>query len=149
LGLLDADSEEPKSKLRRYVITGAVFVLLLTLGLWYLFRFYPEKKTLEHFLDTLVAGDTYKAYHDIWKPSPSYRYEDFLDDWGPAGYYGPVKSYRIVTMQKPRNATGVIVVVELSPFQPFPPESDAVKNRRTKEARIWVESKDKSLGFPP
>lgn len=147
MGLLDSDSEEPRSKLRRYVITGLVLVLLLALGVWYLVRFYPEKKAVGRFLDALVAGETERAYK-IWNPQASYSYQDFLDDWGPQGYYGPVKSYRIETAQSPRDASGVIVVVELSPFQPFPGGNDPA-SRRTREVRLWVERKDKSLGFPP
>jgi hypothetical protein len=148
VSLLEPPSEEPRSKLRRYVISGLAFVLLLALGLWYVFRFYGERRTVEHFLDALVAGDTQWAYQ-IWKPQGSYSYQDFLDDWGPSGYYGPVKSYHIETAQKPKGGSGVIVVVELSPYQPFPADNDAVKNRHTREVHIWVEQSDKSLGFPP
>lgn len=150
VGLLDSDSEEPKSKARRYVITGLAFVILVAAGLWYLVRFYPEKKAAEHFFDALVAGDTQLAYQ-IWHPeSGSYSYQDFLEDWGPSGYYGPIKSYRIESAQAPRReGSGVIVVVEVSPFQPFPAGNDVTQNRRTKEVRIWVETRDKSLSFPP
>ncbi len=149
MSLLDSTSEEPRSKLRRYVVSALALVLLVTLAGWYLFRFHSEKNTVEHFFDALVAGDTERAYQ-IWKPQASYTYKDFLDDWGSSGYYGPVKSYRIETAQAaPREGSGVIVVVELSPYQPFPTDNDPVKNRRTKEVRIWVERRDKSLGFPP
>jgi len=44
---------------------------------------------------------------------------------------------------------GIIVVVEVSPYQPFPDDSDVAKSRRTREVRLWVETRDKSLGFPP
>ncbi len=149
MGLFDSGNEEPKSKVRRHVISVVVFVLLVALGIWYLLRFYPEKKAAEHFFDALVAGDTQRAYQ-IWKPSSSYSYQDFLEDWGPSGYYGPVKSYHVEAAQAaPKEGSGVIVVVELSPFQPFPTGNDPEKNRRTKEVRIWVERKDKSLSFPP
>ncbi len=149
MSLLDSTSEEPRSKLRRYVISALALVLLVTLAGWYLFRFHREKNTVEHFFDALVAGDTERAYQ-IWKPQASYTYKDFLDDWGSSGYYGPIKSYRIEAAQAaPREGSGVIVVVELSPYQPFPTDNDPVKNRRTKEVRIWVERRDKSLGFPP
>jgi len=43
----------------------------------------------------LVAGNAKQAY-DLWKPSESYKIGDFMADWGPEGYYGPVKSYSIV-----------------------------------------------------
>lgn len=149
MSLLDSTGEEPRSKLRRYAISGLALVLLLALSVWYLFRFYPEKQAVERFFDALAAGDTQRAYQ-LWKPQASYSYKDFLEDWGPSGYYGPVKSYRIETALSPQGGgSGVIVVVEVSPDQPFPAESDVAKQRRTKEVRIWVERSDKSLGFPP
>jgi len=148
VGLLDGSSEEPRSKLRRYVLTGLVFAFLVALGLRYVFRFYKEKKTVDQFFQAVVAGDMQKAYQ-IWKPQSSYTLQDFLEDWGPLGYYGPVKSYRIETAQKPKNASGVIVVVEVSPYAPFPDNQNAEKQRLTKEVRIWLERKDQSLSFPP
>ncbi len=149
MGLLASTSEEPKSKLRRYVITGIAFAALLTCFIWYLFHFYPEKHAAGRFFDTLVAGDFQTAYK-IWKPSPSYSYQDFLEDWGPRGYYGPVKSYHIESAQSPQHGgSGVIIVVKLSPDQPFPADTDAGKNRHLKEVRLWVETRDKSFSFPP
>src|SRR5262249_10241209 len=149
MGLLDATSEEPQSKLRRWIISGLALALLISLTIGYMFRFYPEKRAVERFLDTLVAGDTARA-SQLMKPSGSYTFQDFLEDGGPTGYYGPVKSYHIEPAQNPRGGgSGVIIVVELSPYQPFPAANDTEKNRRTKEVRIWVERKDKSLGFPP
>ncbi len=154
MGLLDSDVEEPQSKLRRYVISGIAFVLLLTFGFWYLFRFYPEKHVVETFFNALVAGDTPRAYR-LWHgnaaaSSSSYTYKDFLDDWGPNGYYGPVKSYEIESASNPRKGgSGVIIVVDVSPFQPFPADNDAEKNRRTRVVRLWVEHSDHSLSFPP
>ncbi len=151
MGILDSNVEEPKSKLRRYVITVIALILIISSYLWYWygFRFHSEKQAAARFFDALVAGDTARAYQ-LWKPNPNYAMKDFLDDWGPAGYWGPVKSYHIETAAAPkRSGSGVIVVVEVSPFEPFPDDSDAAKNRRTKEVRIWVETKDKSLSFPP
>lgn len=144
VSLLDARGEEPRSKLLRYVVSGLVFAMLLALGVWYVFRFYTEKKTVESFFQALAAGDTQQAYR-TWKPGASYTYQDFLEDWGPTGYYGPVRSYRIRTAQKPKNATGVIVVVSVSPQEKFPGQSDP----RTQQVRIWVERRDQSLSFPP
>ena len=62
MGLLDSGSEEPKSKLLRYGITGAAFVVLLVLGVWYLLRFYPEKRAAERFMDAVVAGEIGRAH---------------------------------------------------------------------------------------
>jgi hypothetical protein len=148
LSLLDSTAEEPHSKLLRYSVTTAVFIVLVAFGMWWLLRFHTEKQTVKRFLDALLAGQTEEAYR-IWKPQPTYSYKDFLDDWGPNGYYGPVKSYRIESAEHPRAGTGVIVVVEVSPYQPFPGDNDAPKQNKTKEVRIWVEQSDQSLSFPP
>jgi len=148
VGLLDASDEEPKSKLRRWLVTGIVFALLMSFGIWWLLRFHAEKNTVEQFLQAVIADDLQKAYQ-IWKPSGSYSYKDFVDDWSTSGYYGPIKSYQIETAQQGKGASGVTVVVELSPFDSFPDKDDKVKNYRTKEVRLWVESRDMSMGFAP
>jgi len=148
VGLLDASDEEPKSKLRRWMVTGIVFALLMSFGIWWLLRFQAEKNTVEQFLQAVIADDLEKAYQ-IWKPSGSYSYKDFVDDWSTSGYYGPIKSYQIETAQQGKGASGVTVVVELSPFDSFPDKDDKVMNYRTKEVRLWVESRDMSMGFAP
>lgn len=149
MGLLDASPEEPRSKTRHLTIAAVALVLLIAGGLWYTFRFYPEKRAISRFFDALTAGDTARAYQ-LWKAGPSYTEKDFLDDWSPSGYYGPVKSYRIESVSSPKGGgSGVIVVVEISPFAPFPSREDVVKSRRIREVRLWVETKDKSLSFAP
>ena len=70
---------------------------------YFAFRYYPEKRAAEHFFDALVAGDANTAYQ-IWKPGASYEMKDFLADWGPEGYYGPVKSYKIMKVTPPVEA---------------------------------------------
>ena len=145
--LLEAPSDT-RSKQRWLVWLALAGAVLLAFFLWYEFRFYPEKKAAEHFFDALVAGDMAGAYR-LWKVGPSYAMQDFLADWGPNGYYGPVKSYHIAKAFSPRGASGVIVTAEVSPFSLFPDSSDVEKTRRTKIVAVWVESKDKLLSFPP
>jgi len=48
-GLLDQTEEHPASKLRRYLITILVFVLLAGGGLWWLLRYHTEKTAVYHF----------------------------------------------------------------------------------------------------
>lgn len=140
---------EPSHKSKHLTYTIAALVLIAAVGLWYMFRFYPEKRVVQQFFDTLVAGDTAKAYQ-IWKPSPSYRMQDFLADWGPQGYYGPVKSYKIIRAHAPRGQSNSVVVdVAISPFSPMPDPSDAEKSRKTRVVSLWVNSDTKSLSFPP
>lgn len=149
MGLLDATEEKPPSKLKRYLITLLVFILFAGAGIWYLLRYHAEKTATYHFLNAVVSGNMQQAY-SMWSPSPSYTLKDFLADWGPDGYYGPVKSFNVKdTYRPPNGSSGVVVIVEVSPYQPFPEKDDVVKQNKTKEVRLWVEFKDRSIQFPP
>jgi len=100
-------------KSRPLSFTVAALVLVTIVGLWWIFRFYPEKRAAEHFFAAVVAGDMAKAYQ-LWKPLPTYKMEDFLADWGPTGYYGPVKSYKIIREDSPRGSNAVQIAVAIS-----------------------------------
>ena len=139
---------ETSNKSKVWTFTIAALALALAIVLYFSFRYYPEKKAAEHFLDALVAGNTNQAYQ-LWKPSESYRIGDFMADWGPEGYYGPVKSYSIVKAAAKKGANGVILTIEVSPFSPMPDKNDVEKSRRTKQLNVWVKSGDKSFSFPP
>jgi len=145
--LLDPPAEKPE-KSRAMAFTIAALVLVAIVVLWFTFRYYPEKKAAEHFFDALVASDTARAYQ-LWKPSPSYAMKDFLADWGPEGYYGPVKSYKILRASSPIGANAIAVRVAISPFSPMPDPSEIEKSRKTKVVSVWVLISDKSFSFPP
>src|SRR5208282_6901963 len=108
--------------------------------------------TVGQFMHEIVAGNMEQAYR-MYNPSPSYSIQDFLDDWGPNGYYGPVKTYRIESAEEDKRGTerayGVNITVEVSPYAPFPANNDAAKQSKTKEVRLRVEYKDQSVGFAP
>jgi hypothetical protein len=148
LGLFDNSSEEPKSKRLRYAVTAVALVILVTFGVWFFFlRFLGERHTVQSFMNAVVTGN-YQLAYQIWKPHGTYSFDEFMADWGTKGYWGPIGSYRIEAIAPPRDASGVIVVVEISPFQPFPADNDP-KSGRNREVRIWVERSDNSLSFPP
>ncbi len=147
MSLLDPPAEKPH-KSRALAITAVVLVIAIVTILYFTFRYYPEKKAAEHFFDALVAGDTDKAY-GLWKASPNYKLNDFLADWGPQGYYGPIKSYKVISAKAPEKSTSIEVNVAISPFTPFPEPSDADKSRKTKMVPLWVQPGDKSFSFPP
>jgi hypothetical protein len=153
MGLLDVGTEDPNARRRRYVVTIAIaVVLLVALGWWFVFGFLhlPERRAASHFFDTLTTGNAQSAYQLVKADPAHYSYKDFLDDWGPAGYYGPVKSYRIESASSPDKAgSGIIVTVDVSPYQPFPSDNDVEKTSHTKEVKMWVESRDKSISISP
>src|SRR5215469_11290656 len=143
--LFDAPAAKPhKSRVMPFTISALVLVALVVL--FSVFRYYPEKKAASNFFDALVAGDANKAYA-LWKPTSSYEMKDFLADWGPSGYYGPIKSYKIDRTKSAAGASGVAITVSLSPYSPMPDPSDAEKSRKTKTVSIWVEKGDKSFSF--
>ncbi len=148
MGLFDGGAEEPHTKLRRYIITLIVFIALVSGGVAYALRYHAEKKTVSVFLNTVAAGDLPQAYR-LWKPNARYSYQDFLSDWGPTGEFGPVKSYHIASANMRKNASGVVIAVELSRFAPFPSDQDFEKGRSNKEVRLWVERSDQAISFAP
>ncbi len=147
MSLLEPPVEKPHKSHAMAFTLGAVVIVLVTV-LYFAFRYYPEKKAAEHFFDALVAGETAQAY-SLWKPSATYKMNDFLADWGPQGYYGPVKSYKVMGAKAPQKSTSVEVNIAISPFSPFPDISDADKSRKTKVVTLWVQPNDKSFSFPP
>jgi hypothetical protein len=145
--LLDPPADKP-DKSRAMAFTIAALSLVAIVALWFTFHYYPEKKAAVQFFDALVSGDTAKAY-ELWKPSSNYAMKDFLADWGPQGYYGPVKSYEIAHAKTPRGSNSVAVTVKLSPYSPMPDISDTEKSRKTRVIEIWILPSDKSFSFPP
>jgi hypothetical protein len=138
---------EKKDKSRALAITGAALVVALVVVLWFAFRYYPEKRVVGQFFDAVVAGETDRAYA-LWKPTPSYRKDDFLADWGAGGYYGPVKSYKIMGARAPRKSNVIAVNVAISPYTPMPDASDGEKSRKTRVVTLWISPADKSFSFP-
>jgi hypothetical protein len=150
VGLLDA-SEEPTSKRRHYAVAVVALVILVAFGAWYAWYLYflmPERQTVEHFMNAVVAENLQRAYQ-IWKPhANSYTFDEFTSDWGTTGYYGPIKSFRIESARQPPESNGVVVMVEISPYQPFPARNDP-RSGRDREVSLWVDRGDHSLSFPP
>lgn len=147
MSLLDGDAGPAPSRIPRYVALGGVALVLVSATVFLALRFHTEKATVRLFLSQLASGDFQSAYR-IWKPGPSYAFDDFMRDWGPNGEYGPVKGYDLREAHQPRNASGVVVTIAVSPYSPIPGPGDP-KSRDTKEVRLWVQSSDQSLSYAP
>lgn len=149
MSLLEPPPPDMHKKSRAMAISVAVAFIIAIIAVWFVLRFYPEKKATEEFFNAVVAGDMPRAYQ-LWKPSPTYRMQDFVADWGPTGYYGPVKSYEIIKTKSPTGSTtSVEIRVAISPFNPMPGANEPEKSQKTKIVTIWVDSRDKSFSFPP
>lgn len=155
ISLLEPESLPPPRPWRRRLLIGLVAAAVLGTALYFAFRHYPEKRLVARFLDALVREDYRRAY-ELWKPKPSFAYEQFMSIWGPNGDYGRIRSYEIVgvassnavllqlpvqtggrrrTLSLEGGSTGVVVSVRINNLDP--------------PIRLWVEKKDKSLSFPP
>ncbi len=140
---------ETSSRSRHLKFVAGALVVLAAVVLYFAFRYYPEQRAAQRFFDALVAADTNTAYQ-LWKAKPSYRLQDFLTDWGPHGYYGPVKSYKIMKISRPEGSiNSVVVEIAVSPFTPMPAATDAEKSRRTRVVTVWMNTEEKSFSFPP
>jgi len=148
MSLLEPPPELQKRP-RALTFTAVAAILVAIVAVWFWLRFYPEKKAAENFFNAVVAGDMTRAYQ-LWQPGPSYKMQDFVADWGPTGYYGPVKSYEIMKARSPHGtSTSVEIRVAISPFSPMPGANDPEKSQKTKVVSVWIDTHDKSFSFPP
>ena len=146
------EAEAPRAPSPWPLRVAAVVTILAVSGavLYWQLRYYPEKKAVAHFMDALQAGDYQGAYR-LWNAPPSYAYKDFLEDWGETTPMGRVHSYEIVGVEP---KAPVEVALPGQPARRVAGDSSGIVvlvriNGRLEPVRIWVEKKDKSLGFPP
>lgn len=130
------------------LLIAAFFVNLAAPGPFHLFLYRAEVVRARAFMNAVVSGDLQRAYQ-LWGPTESYTYKDFLEDWGPNGYYGPARSYILTEAEHPKNGSGVIVTAEVSPYAKFPAGDEEAEAETTKSVRIWVQYGSKSLSFAP
>jgi hypothetical protein len=130
--LLDATPPKPPRKIGRYILV--VLALIIIGGAAYIaLRNYAEEQALSHFITTLEQGKYREAYQ-LWQPSSTYAYEDFLHDWGEHGDFGRIHSFKILGSQS-RGSETVIVLVTINGVEP--------------PREILVDRKTKGLAFSP
>lgn len=115
------------------ILAGALVFLGILI---YFFANVREERAVQRCFEALQRGDLEAAYQ-IWGPTEEYTFKDFLQDWGEDGYYGRVRSFRIVESES--QGSGVIVRVQI--------RTDAGQLRIP--IPFWVERKDRSIGFAP
>lgn len=144
--LLDAKEFDPEkeSRIRKRVILMVVVILIVaSLGWW--FRHWPEEHLVKTFFAALQKQD-FKAAYGIWMRDPNwpqhpgehsnYPFNEFYQDWGPAGQWGVIKTAEINgSASCPPPSSGILV--------------DVIVNDRVEHAQIWVEKSDHTLSYPP
>ena len=147
MSLLDANQPEP-SKTPRYIILGVVAAFVIAFLVWHHVRYDAEKKVATEFFSALASGDVQQAYR-LWQPAADYTFKDFHQDWGPNGFMGPIKSFKVESAEAPkRSLTSVAVTVLVSPFAPLPKNSDP-RASKTRPVVIWINRGNYSLSTPP
>jgi hypothetical protein len=118
---------------RRRMILYTVIGFLILLGLGYHYYNIFEETKAEQFFKSIVAGD-YQTAYKLWQPPPSYRYSDFLEDWGDQSFYAgaKIKSFRLLSSHSKGNF--VLIKVLLN---------------GQKEVGLFVNKDDKHFSFPP
>lgn len=130
--LLDSQAPKPATGIGKYVplptlIILVVLVLLIGGLLGYRFRNYREERAVARFLTNLQQGQYREAYQ-LWQPSPSYTWADFLHDWGERGDYGKIREFQILRSRS-KGSTTVIVSVRINGVDP---PLDLLVDRKTK-----------------
>lgn len=155
MDLLNPPPLKPPNPWPKRILYVAVIVGVIGGALYFQFRYYSATKTVEAFMDALVAGD-YKSAYKIWQPAPSYAYHNFLRDWGETSTWGKIRTYEIVevhgsgnrAVQFPDEFTGRTRTIDISGS--YSGVLIGVRiNTRAELEYIWVEKKDLSLSFPP
>jgi hypothetical protein len=137
--------DEAKARRRRIWIAVAIVAVIAIAAVLWFNRYYPEERRVNQFFAQLQAKN-YEGAYEIWMNDPNwkqhpeaykrYSFHAFYLDWGPAGEWGPINSYKVVAAQKPRpDASGVVIGVRV--------------NQRKSLCSVRVEFKDKTLGFSP
>ena len=117
---------------RRGQVLAASAALLLLVFL-FIFANYREEQAVRRFLTTLQAQEYEDAYH-LWQPSASYRYRDFVLDWGEQGDYGKIREFQILESES-KGIDGVVITVRINNVRP--------------PLDFWVGRKTQALSYSP
>jgi hypothetical protein len=104
--LLDAKPARPARRVFKYFPIWLFTLIILVIGavITYELWDYPEERAVSRFFVTLEKGD-YKRAYELWKPAPSYSFNDFMHDWGPEGDYGKIRAFQFVRVQSEGSST--------------------------------------------
>ena len=130
--LLDATPPPPPRNIGRYILTALVVIIVGGAG-YFVFRNFPEERAISRFLTALEQGNYREAYQ-LWQPSSTYSYQDFLHDWGERGDYGKIRTFKVLGSQS-KGAGTVMVTVTI--------------NDRESPLQLLVDRRTKGLAYTP
>src|SRR5277367_4708496 len=119
MGYLEAygAAEEKRARSVRLVKTSTIIlVAVLAVGsvLYAVFKNYSEEQRVKSFI-SLLQNHRYPEAYQLWgcsdaRPCRDYKYDKFLDDWGPKSAHADQSSARIAVSQS--CGTGVLLRVD-------------------------------------
>ena len=122
-------------KLIKTAVIALVVAVALGAALLYIFHNFSEEQQVKQFLAALSAKNYRAAYRMFGcteaKPCTAYAFDKFMEDWGPAAGHDPTQA-RVTRSRS--CGTGVILTVDYG---------------QQRQEKLWVERKDKTIGFPP
>jgi hypothetical protein len=145
--------EEKRGKLIRWTLIGIAALLALGAAGYFGFRDYSENRAVRSFVEALQAKDFARAY-SFWgctveKPCRDYRFEKFLEDWGPQSSYANVANVRIEHPQLTPGALGWIRRVLGIQYSCQDGVIYYLNFGKGEPAVIYVLRADKTIGFAP
>ncbi|MBZ5555037.1 MAG: hypothetical protein LAO21_20165 [Acidobacteriia bacterium] len=116
-------------RIKLYAFMG----LLIIVGMFIKYYNIFEEMRIKQFFNLVVAGD-YPSAYKLWQPAPSYKYSDFLEDWGDSSFYaeGKITSFQLESS----HSRGNVVVVK-------------IRLNGKKEIALVVSKEDKHFSFAP
>ena len=128
------DSKREKRN-KRIVLTVASLALV-SLVTWYFARTFNEERTVRRFV-SLLASQDYKGAHALWgctdqTPCRDYKYERFLEDWGPKSPYAKADTIETTLAEPCGNSVWI-----------------TLKTPTTEEMALAIDPETKLLGFAP
>jgi len=140
-GYLEAygEAEQNRAKRVRMIKIASVALVcaaIVGLILYAVFKNYSEERRAKAFLAELQKGD-FQAAYQMWgctaaHPCPNYRFEKFMEDWGPKSQHPPNASAHIGLSQS--CGTGVLLRLDYPNAEPVP---------------LWVERGTDIIGYAP
>jgi hypothetical protein len=129
------EGDARREKITKRIVLAALAVAAAVGGTYFALLNHSEKARVEQFARLLQNKD-YKGAYAMWgctdaKPCADYRFEKFMEDWGPSSKLAQVPSFEITRTRS--CGTGVIVSV----------------NFGGRDEKFWVEKKDLTIGFSP
>ncbi|MBI1788667.1 MAG: hypothetical protein HYR60_14095 [Acidobacteria bacterium] len=136
-GYLEHYGEGDETREKRTKRLALIFLAAVIVGAvaYFLQLNHRQKARVREFIACLQKSD-YKAAHAFWgcteaKPC-DYRFDKFLEDWGPQSKYARISSFSIAKSRK--CGSGVIVTVSLG---------------EGREEKLWVDGPDMIVSYSP